>query len=84
MVCCGYGFTKRFWLEVEDERMFEDCILLRIFMGFQSNFQASRLGFLIMSLVLVFVGYYLHFFVCCQQMRMMKEVENEDDKKRGI
>lgn len=31
----GFGF----WLEVKDERRFEDCILLRIFMGFQGNFQ---------------------------------------------
>ena len=55
----GFGF----WLKVEDEKMFGDCILLRIFMGFQSNFQVSRLGFLIMSLALVFVGDYLGFLV---------------------
>ena len=33
-VAVSFGF----WLEVEDERVYRDCLLLRIFLDFQSNF----------------------------------------------
>ena len=35
---CCLEMSFDFWLEVEDERVSGDCILLRIFLVFQSNF----------------------------------------------
>ena len=35
---CCLEMSFDFWLEVEDERVYGDCILLRIFLVFQSNF----------------------------------------------
>ena len=35
---CYLEMSFDFWLEVEDERVYGDCILLRIFLVFQSNF----------------------------------------------
>ena len=35
---CHGVLEEFFWLEAEDERVYRDCLLLRIFLDFQSNF----------------------------------------------